>query len=67
MVEVPIKRAMIAAAARSVLLVDSAKFEMRGVVRICQADALDALVTDSGVPKPTRRALEQAGVEVLVA
>jgi DeoR/GlpR family transcriptional regulator of sugar metabolism len=67
MVEVPIKRAMMAAAARSVLLVDSAKFEMRGVVRVCQATALDALVTDSGIPKRARAALERAGVEVLVA
>jgi len=67
MVEVPIKRAMMAAAARSVLLVDSAKFEMRGVVRVCQADALDALVSDSGIPKRARAALQRAGVEVLVA
>jgi DeoR/GlpR family transcriptional regulator of sugar metabolism len=67
MVEVPIKRAMMAAAARSVLLVDSEKFKMRGVVRVCHAQDLDAIVTDSGVATETRSELERSGVEVLVA
>jgi DeoR/GlpR family transcriptional regulator of sugar metabolism len=67
MVEVPIKRAMMAAAARSVLLVDSEKFRMRGVVRVCHAQDLDAIVTDSGVAAETRSELERSGVEVLVA
>lgn len=67
MVEVPIKRAMMAAAARSVLLVDSEKFRMRGVVRVCHAQDLDAIVTDSGVPAEARSELERSGVEVLVA
>ena len=67
MVEVPIKRAMMAAAARSVLLVDSEKFRMRGVVRVCHAQDLDAIVTDAGVAAETRSELERAGVEVLVA
>ena len=67
MVEVPIKRAMMAAAARTVLLVDSEKFKMRGVVRVCHAHDLDAIVTDSGVAAETRSELERSGVEVLVA
>jgi DeoR/GlpR family transcriptional regulator of sugar metabolism len=67
MVEVPIKRAMMAAAARSVLLVDSEKFKMRGVVRVCHAEDLDAIVTDSGVAAEARSELERSGVEVLVA
>jgi DeoR/GlpR family transcriptional regulator of sugar metabolism len=66
MVEVPVKRAMLAAAGRSVLLVDSTKFETRGVVRVCGAHELDALVTDSGLPRRTRTALERMGLEVLV-
>jgi DeoR/GlpR family transcriptional regulator of sugar metabolism len=67
MVEVPIKRAMMASAARSVLLVDSAKFAMRGVVRVCGAGELDVLVTDDDAPADRRAALRDAGVEVLVA
>ena len=50
MVEVPIKRAMIAAAGRVVLLADAAKFAGSGSVRVCEADALDVLVTDAPPP-----------------
>jgi DeoR/GlpR family transcriptional regulator of sugar metabolism len=60
MVEVPIKRAMIAAADRVVLLADAAKFAGFGSVRVCEAAALDALVTDA--PPPV-----DADVEVLLA
>jgi len=66
MVEVPIKRAMMDAAERCVLLADSAKFGMRGVVRICGPERLHALVTDDGIPLRARAALERAGVEVVV-
>src|SRR3954452_3012374 len=67
MVEVPIKRAMIAAASRTVLLADAAKFGMRGVVRVCGPEELDVLVTDTDVPAPVRCALTEAGVEVIAA
>jgi DeoR/GlpR family transcriptional regulator of sugar metabolism len=67
MVEVPIKRAMIAAADRVVLLADSQKFSMSGIVRVCEADALDLVVTDDGLPAAARAAMEEAGIEVTVA
>jgi DeoR/GlpR family transcriptional regulator of sugar metabolism len=67
MVEVPIKRAMMAAAVRTVLLADSAKFGMRGVVRVCGPEELDVLVTDDGAPPALRRSLADAGVEVVTA
>ncbi len=67
MVEVPIKRAMLAASARRILLADSAKFGMRGVVRVCGAADLDILVTDADAPMVALEALERAGVEVLTA
>jgi DeoR/GlpR family transcriptional regulator of sugar metabolism len=67
MVEVPIKRAMIAAAQRTVLLVDEAKFGMLGSVRICGAAELGAVVTDAPAGHPGVRALEDAGVEVVHA
>jgi DeoR/GlpR family transcriptional regulator of sugar metabolism len=67
MVEVPIKRGMLAAAKRSVLLADAAKFSMHGSVRVCNAADLDAVVTDAGAGDPAVVALRQAGVEVVVA
>jgi DeoR/GlpR family transcriptional regulator of sugar metabolism len=67
MVEVPIKRAMIAASQRTVLLADAAKFDMDAMVRVCEASELDAIVTDERVPPKRRRALHRVGVEVIVA
>jgi DeoR/GlpR family transcriptional regulator of sugar metabolism len=67
MVEVPIKRAMIAASQRTVLLADAAKFDMDAMVRVCEASELDAIVTDERLAAKRRRALGRAGVEVIVA
>jgi DeoR/GlpR family transcriptional regulator of sugar metabolism len=67
MIEVPIKRAMIRAASRVVLVADSEKFAMSGVVRICGADALDHIITDAGLPAGDRAAIEDAGIEVTIA
>jgi DeoR/GlpR family transcriptional regulator of sugar metabolism len=67
MVEVPIKRAMIDVAERTVLLVDAAKFEMRGSVRICGAEELDVVVTDAPATALGVVALEQAGVSLVHA
>ena len=67
MVEAPIKRAMLASATRSVLLADSAKFGMRGVVRVCGPEELDTLVTDTDAPADARLKLARAGVEVIEA
>ena len=65
MVEVPIKRAMIGSAAKTVLLADSAKFGMRGAVRVCGAPEVDVLVTDDGAPTAACEALRRAGVELI--
>jgi DeoR/GlpR family transcriptional regulator of sugar metabolism len=67
MVEVPIKRAMIAAAAEVVLLADAEKFSMPGAVRICGADSLHHIVTDADIPATSRAAIEDAGIEVTIA
>jgi DeoR/GlpR family transcriptional regulator of sugar metabolism len=65
MVEVPIKRAMLAASDRAVLCVDGAKFAMGGVVRVCAGADVDTVVTDPSAPAERRSAFEEAGVEVL--
>ncbi len=67
MVEVPIKRAMIGAADRVVLLADAAKFSMSGLVRVCDAGAIDHIVTDGPIPAACGPALEDAQIEVTVA
>lgn len=67
MIEVPIKRAMIAAAGHVVLLADGKKFAMSGVVRICGAGDLDQIITDESLPAGDRATIEDAGIEVTIA
>jgi DeoR/GlpR family transcriptional regulator of sugar metabolism len=64
-VEVPVKRAMVAAADRVVLLADAGKFPGTGLAKVCGPEALDVVVTSSGADGPTCAALGEAGVEVL--
>jgi DeoR/GlpR family transcriptional regulator of sugar metabolism len=67
MIEVPIKRGMIAAAERAALLVDAAKLYMSGIVRVCGAHELQTVVTDASADEPTVHSLLRAGVEVVHA
>lgn len=66
-VEVPVKRAMIKAGGKVVLLADAAKFPGTGMAKVCGPEDLDVVVTDAPVDAVTRSALQEAGVEVLVA
>src|SRR4051795_1841362 len=67
MVEVPIKRLMIAGADCVVLIADAAKFSMTGVVRVCGPEAIDHVVSAAPLPAPCRSAVDAAGIEVTVA
>jgi DeoR/GlpR family transcriptional regulator of sugar metabolism len=67
MVEVPIKRAMIEAAATVALLADGAKFSMAGLVWVTDARSIDTIVTDAPLPAACRPAVEGSGVEVAIA
>jgi len=64
-VEVPVKRAMIAASDQVVLVADAAKFPGSGMARVCGPDALDVVVTNAPVDPPSAAALREAGVEVI--
>lgn len=64
-VEVPVKRAMVAAGDRVVLLADAGKFPGTGLAKVCGPDALDVVVTSTGADEPTCAVLADAGVEVL--
>ncbi len=56
MVEVPIKRAMIEASAEVALLADAEKLSMAGLVHVCDADAVDRIVTDLPLTAPAATA-----------
>jgi len=54
--EVPIKRALMGAAARTVLVADHSKFGQRALAKVAALDDVDVIVTDSGLA-PDERAV----------
>lgn len=52
--EIPVKRAMIAAAARTFVVVDSGKFGQRTLARVASLSEVDGLITDSGLSSEER-------------
>jgi len=65
--EAAVKSALIASAHRVVVLADSSKIGVERTVRFATLADVDTLVTDDGITKADRTALEAAGVEVVVA
>ncbi|MEV5411932.1 DeoR/GlpR family DNA-binding transcription regulator [Thermopolyspora sp. NPDC052614] len=64
--EVPLKRAMIAAAGQVVLLVDRHKFPGTGALRVCGPEAVDVVITNEGADEAILANLRAAGVEVVL-
>ncbi|MCS7091661.1 MAG: DeoR/GlpR family DNA-binding transcription regulator [Verrucomicrobiota bacterium] len=64
---VDIQRAMIRAAARIIMCLDHTKFGRRSLAFLCEVDAIDAVVTDTGAPTEMVEQLRHRGVEVIVA
>ena len=61
-----IKRAMLRRSAMSHLLIDSGKFDARGLARVGGLDRLSCVVTDTAPGPALGRALNMAGVTVMV-
>jgi DeoR/GlpR family transcriptional regulator of sugar metabolism len=66
-IEVPVKRAMIAASDQVILLADSAKFPGSGMASVCGPEDLDTVVTDAPADTRTAARLREAGVTVIEA
>jgi DeoR/GlpR family transcriptional regulator of sugar metabolism len=64
-VEVPVKRAMIAASDHVVLVADVGKFPGTGMSRVCGPDEVDTVVTNAAADDKTKTAFREAGVTVL--
>jgi DeoR family transcriptional regulator, fructose operon transcriptional repressor len=65
--EAATKQAMAHAAQRTVVLADSSKLGREHLVRFAAVEDVDALVTDSEADPDTVSALQDAGIEVVVA
>ena len=64
-VEVPVKRAMIAASDQVILVADVGKFPGTGMAKVCGPEELDLVVTNAPVDPGTRAALRDADAEVI--
>ena len=65
--EARLHRQLIKNARISIALADSSKLGIRAMNNVCPLDEIDIVVTDSKAPKQLVKALEQAGVRVVVA
>jgi DeoR family transcriptional regulator, fructose operon transcriptional repressor len=65
--EASVKRAMVAAADRVVLVVDHTKFGQEHFVRFAELRDLDVVITDGGADSTDLLMLEASGIEVRVA
>lgn len=66
-IEVPVKRAMIASAERTVLLADTSKFPGAGLLGVCGPEQIDTLVTNEDADAATLGRFRAAGTEVITA
>jgi DeoR/GlpR family transcriptional regulator of sugar metabolism len=61
-----VKRAMIRAARRAILLTDSSKLDRSGFIKVAPLTAVQTMICDDALPAATREALAALGIEVLV-
>ena len=66
-IEVGVKRAMLAAAERSVLLADKGKFPGTGLLSVCGPADIDVVVTNAGADPATLARMAEAGTAVIEA
>ena len=66
-VEVPVKRSLLRAADRAILLADRHKFPGSGALRVCMLDELAGIVTNQGADSATLACARDAGVDVWTA
>ena len=66
MLEASLNGAMIDAGQKVVVLADSSKFGRRGFSKICDLEAVDLIITDSGVQPLYLERLRERGIEVKV-
>ncbi len=61
-----VKRAMVRAARRVILLADSSKWRRAGFIKVVPLDVIHTVVTDSNLPDDACLALERRGIELLL-
>lgn len=62
-----VKKAVVESSTRCFLLSDSSKYGKVGAFKSVPLSSLDGIVTDAALPEKTREALEQQGIDVMLA
>jgi DeoR/GlpR family transcriptional regulator of sugar metabolism len=62
-----IKRALLKASERTILIAEGAKFSRSAMAVVCRLDEVDVLVTDDGAPAEVLAGLRDGGVRVVIA
>jgi DeoR/GlpR family transcriptional regulator of sugar metabolism len=65
LLEIQVKRAMIAAAEEVVMLMDSTKFGVRSLTKVIDFGEIGRLITDDGAPEPMVEDLLAQGIDVV--
>jgi DeoR/GlpR family transcriptional regulator of sugar metabolism len=64
--EVDVKKSMLAAARKAIVLADSSKFQITGFARVADLAEIDLLITDTDVSSTARDMLEKWEVDTLI-
>ncbi|HHB76167.1 MAG TPA: DeoR/GlpR transcriptional regulator, partial [Desulfobulbus sp.] len=64
---VAMKRQMVRAARKKVVLVDSSKFGISAFCDVCTLDYIDIIITDRNIQPDQQRCLERNGIQVIIA
>lgn len=65
--EAAVKRAMVAAARKVVVLADSSKFCVDHLVKFANLESVDVVITDGDLSNDARKTLTDSGIEVVLA
>ena len=65
-IEASLHKQMIASVQKVIVLADSSKFGRRGFSKICDLEAVDRIITDSGIQPLYLERLRERGIEVIV-
>ncbi len=65
--EATLNQKMITAAQKTIVLADSSKFGRRGFAKIADMDAVDIIITDTGVSPKIIKKVEDLGIELIIA
>ncbi|MGN0267771.1 MAG: DeoR/GlpR family DNA-binding transcription regulator [Lachnospiraceae bacterium] len=65
--EIIVQDKMMEASGKTIVIADSTKIEVNSLVKMCGIDRISMLITDSNASAEQTKALEQAGVQVVIS